>query len=137
MKKIYSYNQTININGKDYGKASIFNKYFLSDEEKKDTPIKYESFEKLYNDVEKGKIINAYCGTTFFKKRRAVKFSTETTDMPITITEKNFQYVGIGKLYKDVTDIFTIRELSDILTADEFCDFLKDRKVFEIKDAFI
>ena len=57
--------------------------------------------------------------------------------MPITITEKNFQYVGIGKLYKDVTDIFTIRELSDILTADEFCDFLKDRKVFEIKDAFI
>lgn len=137
MKKIYSYNQIININGKDYGKLSVFDKYFLSDEEKKDTPIKYKNFEKFYNDAKDGKIINAHCGTTFFKKRKAVKISTETAVMPITITEKNFQYVRIGKLYKNVTDIFTICELSNILTADEFCDFLKDRKVFEVKDIFI
>ena len=33
MKKIYSYNQTININGKDYGKASI-NIFFLMKKKK-------------------------------------------------------------------------------------------------------
>ncbi len=108
--------------------TSIFDdiRYIEAD---KNSVIEYElnTFEEAFLAVKNKKVKNAVVRTTLFKKRPTIELSLIEKETIKTITEKNFKPLKV-KWEKKIVKSYTIKELSEELSAEQFCEYLKDHK---------
>lgn len=126
MKQIYEKRQQVRINFGEWEDVTLFNPIVYT--EAKDTLVWYTTFETLYRAVDKGEIKNAYVSRTFWKKKPCVKFSTPMRDLQKTITCKNFYKVEMKMQYVPIQN-YSIKQLTNELSAEDFIEYCKDRGV--------
>lgn len=126
MKQIYEKKQQIRINSGEWEDVSFFTSTVY--EEPQDKLVWYTTFETLYNAVNNGEIKNAYTSRTFWRKIPCIQLSVTTEDFPKTITTTNFNKVEMRVIYAPLKR-YTIKQLADWLSADDFIDYCKDRGV--------
>lgn len=91
--------------------------------------IEYElnTFEEAFLAVKNKKVKNAVVRTTLFKKKPSIELSLIEKETIKTFTEKNFKPLRV-KWEKKIVKSYTIKELSEELSAEQFCEYLKDHK---------
>jgi hypothetical protein len=91
--------------------------------------VEYElnTFEEALLAVKNRRVKNAVVRTTLFKKRPTIELSLIERETIKTITEKNFKPLKV-KWEKKIVKSYTIKELSEELPAEQFCEYLKDHK---------
>lgn len=130
MKKIFDRRVYIKLSGwkwKEFIDTSIWRHlvYELEDNAK-ETSFLYNSFSDFLEEAKKDWIYNLEVKETFFKHLPVVNFSNfgET----FSITQKNFSPIEVKIVYEPVTNL-SLKTLSELLNADDFCEYLKDRGV--------
>ena len=95
-----------------------------------DTVFVINTFEDLCAFIEKGLITNAYMSKTFFKKQpKAIITRWYGADSYKTcVTKKNFVPIEYKFAYEDES-YKSINFYKANLTADDFCEYLKDRGI--------
>lgn len=126
MKQICEKIQQIRINFGDWEDVTLFNPIVY--EVPRDEYVWYGTFEILYNAVKKGEIKNAYISRTFWKKKPCVKFSTTMRELQKTITEKNAHKIEMRIYYTPIKN-YTIKQLANELSAEDFIEYCKDNGV--------
>ena len=124
MKQIYEKRQQIRINFGEWNDTVLFPSIVYA--EAKDKLVCYDTFEALYNAVERDKIKNAYISQTFWTKRPCVKLSNEMREFQKIITEKNFYKVEMRVLYAPIKN-YSIKQLANELPVEDFIEYCKDR----------
>lgn len=132
MKKVYKIEESLKFQGeKDFYNCQLFGQYIYRDEsEATEAVFVIDSFENLCALVKKGLIKNAYMSKTFFKKQpKAVITRWYGIDSyKNSVTKKNFVPIEYKYTYEDKS-CESINFYRESLTADDFCEYLKDRGV--------
>ena len=132
MKKVYKVRESLKFQGeKDFNNCHFFCQYVYKDEsEATEAVFVINTFENLCALIEKGLIINAYMSKTFFKKQpKAVITRWYGIDSYKTgVTKKNFIPIECKFSYEDESRE-SINFYKENLTADDFCEYLKDRGI--------
>ena len=126
MKQICEKKQQVRINFGEWEDVTLFNPIVYT--KAKDTLVWYTTFDALYRDVDRDKIKNAYVSRTFWKKKPCVKFSTAMRALQKTITYKNFYKVEMKIQYTPIKN-YSIKQLADWLSAEDFIEYCKDKGV--------
>lgn len=135
MKKIYDRRVLVKIDGwKEFEDTSIFSHLRYEEEEfaNEDFNYRFETFEDVKKAIEEGWIINAESTTTLFKKRPLLKLSASNLDCSLSFTERNFKPIEVKIVYVEESGL-SIRTIADLLNANDFCEFLKDRNISSVK----
>lgn len=132
MKKIYNKECLIRVNNeKEFHETSIFYHLgYLEEEEAQTTEKVFTDFQKAYEYIENGGVMNAETSRTFFRNKPEIRLSTVDSCCAGYYTEKNFKSLTVRWEYKEVKP--TMRTLADLLTADELCEYLTDRGITKI-----
>lgn len=128
MKKVVDFVQYVSFDGgKTFQDTSIWSHlcYVEPTEEK---VIVLETFEQAYEYIKADKLMNAEIDTTFFRGRKQIHISTAELDCRRSFTEKNYKPIIVKTVLEEKTDV-SIENLSHFLSADEFCEYLKDRNI--------
>ena len=132
MKKVFDKRCYIRVNNeKEFHDTSIF--YHLSyveEEEAATTERVFTDFQEAYEFVKNGGVMNAEATHTLFRNRPEIKLSTADDCCAGYYTEKNFKSLAVRWEYAEAQP--TIKTLTSLLTADEFCEYLKDRGITQI-----
>ena len=132
MKKIYDKRCLIRVNNEEeFHDTSIF--YHLSYIEDTDaitTERVFTDFQEVYEFIANDGVMNAESTHTLFRNRPEIRLSTVDGDCVSYYTEKNFKSLAVRWDYREVKP--TIKTLADLLTADEFCEYLTDRGITKI-----
>lgn len=133
MKKVYTVKESLKFNWeKDFNNCQLFGQYVYMDElNATDATFVINTFEHLYTLVEQGMIRNAYISKTIFGKQPKVvirRWFGGLDSYKTAVTKKNFVPIEYKFTYTDKSNnnIDTYREF---LTADDFCEYLKDRGI--------
>lgn len=106
-------------------KSFVYTNPFLSEEILNEETQDIDDFEKAYDFFSKPFTFFSYYATvSLFNKPIIRNFERDAY-----MTIKNFKPFKVVKVYEDITEKVSIRELADKLNADEFCRFLKDRQM--------
>ena len=132
MKKIYDKKCLIRVNNeKEFHETSIFyHLCYLEEKETQTTERVFTDFQKAYEYVENGGVMNAVTSRTFFRNKPEIRLSTVDDYCAGYYSEKNFKSLAVRWEYKEVKP--TMKTLADLLTADEFCEYLTDRGITKI-----
>ena len=128
MKKVIDFVQYVSFDGgKTFQDTSIWSHLHYAEltEEK---VVVLETFEQAYEYIKADKLRNAEIDTTFFKGRKQIHVSTADLDCRKNFTEKNYKPIIVKTVFEEMTDI-SIKKLANLLSAEEFCEWLKDRKI--------
>lgn len=134
MKKIYDRRVLVKIDGwKEFEDTSIFTNLRYEDEAFTDQEFNYrfDTFEKAKRAIEEGWVLNAESTTTFFTKKPQIRISTAARDLAIGMTEKNFKPIEVKIVYNEKTNL-SITTVANLLNADSFCEYLRDRNISSI-----
>ena len=128
MKKVVNFVQYVSLDGgKTFQKTSIWNHiHYVKPAE--DKVVVLETFEQAYEYIKADKLMNAEIDTTFFKGRKQIHISTANLDCRKSFTEKNYKPIIVKTVLEEKTNV-SIESLSRFLSADEFCEWLKDRNI--------
>ena len=88
----------------------------------------FDNFQKAYEWIEQGHLQNAETMETFFRHRPQIHISTTSMKYDVYYTEKNFKPFDVRIEYVE-RNRMSLRTLSEMLRADEFCEFLRDRNI--------
>ena len=128
MKKVVNFVQYVSFDGgKTLQKTSIWSHIHYV-EPVEDKVVVLETFEQAYEYIKADKLMNAEIDTTFFKGRKQIHISTANLDCRKSFTEKNYQPIIVKTVLEEKTNV-SIESLSHFLSADEFCEWLKDRNI--------
>lgn len=128
MKKVADFIQYVSFDGgKTFQDTSIWN-HLCYVEPAEDKIVVLETFEQAYEYIKADKLMNAEIDTTFFKGRKQIHISTADLDYRRSFTEKNYKPIVIKTVLEEKTDV-SIKNLFHLLSADEFCEWLKDRNI--------
>ena len=132
MKKIYDKRCLIRINDeKEFHDTSVFyHLSYLKEEEAQTTERIFTNFQEAYEYIKNNGVMNAEAGRTFFRNKPEIKLSTANDYCLGYYTEKNFKSLAVRWEYKEVKP--TMKTLSNLLTADEFCEYLTDRGITKL-----
>lgn len=133
MKNIYDRRILIKVDGwKRFEDTSIFPHLKYEDEKlaEQEFLFRFETFEEAKKEVEEGWILNATSTTTFFRKRPKLKFKMNL-DLDISMTEKNFKPIEVKIVFEKIGN-FSLKDISKLLDADSFCEYLRDRNISSI-----
>jgi hypothetical protein len=137
MKKIYNYRVYVRFEGEtEWRKTSMFRHlHYMEEEEAIQSSyesIKITSFEDAKEIVESNLIMNAEMGKTFFTKKPVLRFSVlDYFDGVVTFTEKQFKSFEYKIAYEEESNL-SIKTVMELLTADEFCEYLKDKGIEKV-----
>ena len=128
MKKVVNFVQYVSFDGgKTFQNTSILN-HLCYVEPIEDKIVVLETFKQAYEYIKADKLMNAEIDTTFFKGRKQIHISTADLDYRRSFTEKNYKPIVIKTVLEEKTDV-SIKNLFHLLSADEFCEWLKDRNI--------
>lgn len=104
----------------------------ISYREKDECVDKYrtiDTWKDIVGYVAEGLLPNAEMHMTFFKKRiyLILPNSNIYTDFRTVVNEKDFEKLEVRVIYRE--PVLTIKQLANILDADEFLQHLKDRGI--------
>lgn len=132
MKKVFDRRVLVKFQGdKEWNDTSIFHHYVYTDEEFEQENFHYEmkNFTEAYNFIREGYLRNAEISQTFLTKKPQIKISIGGIhDIIIKYTEKNFKPFEVKIVYENINNV-KITTLADLLNADEFCEYLRDRDI--------
>ena len=139
MKKIYDRRVLVKVDGwEEFDDTSIFRYLRYKDEDyaNQEHLYRFETFEEAKEEIEKGFILNAKSTTTFFTNKPKLEIHTSNSffdsEVPCTMTEKNFKPIEVKIVYKEENNV-SIKTLADLLDADSFCEYLNDRNISSLK----
>lgn len=130
MKKLVNYRMYVSINGGEWKDTSIWNHIHYMEESKCET---WESKELSFNEalelVEEGFIMNAECDRTFFTHKPRIQLSIPESifEGSSYYTERTLKTLKIKKEYIPYNG--SIKNLATLLTAEKFCEYLKDHGI--------
>lgn len=132
MKELYNYRFKYQIEGdKDFIDTSIWRHVrYLLPEEAQSYGFTIKSFAELLGLVKDNLFMNAEIGKTTFTKKPLVRLSNPDC-MAIRVTEKNFKPINVKIEYNKMESL-TIKSLSEMLSADDFINYLKDHGITKI-----
>ena len=88
-----------------------------------------DTWQDAIGYVTEGLLPNAEMHMTFFKKRIYLILPNNNiyTDFRTVVNEKDFEKLEVRVIYRE--PVLTIKQLANILDADEFLQYLKDRGI--------
>lgn len=131
MKEIYDYRFEYRMDGwKEFVDTSIWKHVkYLTPEDAETWNFTIKSFDELVELVEKGLFMNAELTKNIFKKT-VVRLSNVEDYYSHTVTAKNFKPIEVRCAYNRMN--VSMKDLADMLDADSFCEYLKDRGISKI-----
>lgn len=132
MKKLVNLRCYVTVgNNKDYCDTSIWNHIrYVEVSETNSTEYTLHTFEEAFAAVADNHIRNAETSTTLFRNRPTVEISWGDIGRCKTVlTEKNFRPVYVKWAWEEVEKAYSIKSLADLLPAEQFCEYLKDRGI--------
>ena len=129
MKKIVDLRCYVSLNGGEYQDTS-FRKHlrYVDVVESKEEII--SDWEGAFKAVAKDRIRNAEVGTNWLGRPRLVFYTPlQGERFYTTYTKKNFRHLKIKWVFKPDDRIYSIKELAELLPADQFCEWLKDQGI--------
>lgn len=130
MKKLVNYRMYVSVNGGEWRDTSIWNHIRYMEESECETWESRElSFDEALELVEEGFIMNAECDRTFFTHRPRIQLSTSESlfDGASYYTERTLKTLKIKKEYIPYNG--SIKDIATLLTAERFCEYLKDHGI--------
>lgn len=140
MKKVYDRRILVKVDGwKEFEDTSIFRCLQYEDEElaSQEFLYRFKTFEEMKAKIEEcGWLLNAKITTTFFTKQPKIKISTANSlfgySSTVVMTKKNFKPIEV-KIVCNEENNLSIKTLADLLDADSFCEYLRDRNISSLK----
>lgn len=131
MKRLTDLRCKVAIGNDEFIDTSILVHLYYEDEELigKELNFIYTDFNELYEAVKDDKILNAKTDYTFWRSKPAVKISLADEDFCRTISAKTMKKVSVKWVYEDVKKEYTMKDLASMLSAENFCEYLKDRGI--------
>ena len=132
MKKVFDRVIKVRFNGNnEWYDTSIFSYLVYEREEFNGQKFDYHfnNFQEAFDWIEQGHLRNAETTETLFKHRPQIHISTTSMKCDdVYYTEKNFKPFDVRIEYVERKEM-SLRELSEMLKADEFCEYLRDRNI--------
>jgi hypothetical protein len=130
MKKVIEVRKQYRLNNGEWTDVTDFNP--ISYREKDECVDKYrtiDTWKDTVGYVADGLLPNAEMHMTFFKKRIYLILPNNNiySDFRTVVNEKDFKKLEVRVIYRE--PILTIKQLANILEADEFCEYLKDKGI--------
>ena len=133
MKVVVDFRQYVSFdNGKTFHDTSVL-KHLSYGKPIEEVEV-LETFEQAYDYIKGNKLMNAEIDSTFFRGRKQIHISTADYDYRRTFTEKNFKSIIVKTVFKEETSRISIKSLASQLSADAFCEWLKDRDITQIAE---
>ena len=131
-KKVFDREVKVRFNGSDeWYDTSIFYHLVYEREEFNGQKFDYhfDNFQEAFDWIEQGYLRNAETTETFFRHRPQIHISTASIKREsVYYTEKNFKPFDVRIEYVEKSGT-SLRRLSEMLKADEFCEYLRDRNI--------
>lgn len=131
MKKLVNLRCYVAIGNKDYCDTSIWNHIrYVEVSDTSSTESTLHTWEEAFAAVANNEIRGAETGYTLFRNRPTIEihwgdWGKCTTEM----TEKTFKPIHVKWVWEEVEKMYTMKNLADLLPADQFCEWLKDRGI--------
>ena len=132
MKKVFDREVKVRFNGSDDCYDFFFFYHLVYEREEFDGQkfdYHFDNFQKAFEWIEQGYLRNAETTETFFRHRPQIHISTASMECDgVYYTEKNFKPFDVRIEYVEKSGT-SLRELSEMLKTDEFCEYLRDRNI--------
>lgn len=131
MKKLVNLRCYAAIGKDEYCDTSIWNHIrYVEVGECNTTEYTLETFEEAFAAVRDHRIRNAETGCTLFRNRPTIEIGWgDLYRNKSEMTEKTFKPIRVKWEWEEVTRVYTMKDLADLLPAEQFCDWLKDRGI--------
>ena len=132
MKKLVDLRCYVAIGESDYVDTSNWNhlQYIEVKESKKEYIL--TTWEEIYEAVKNNCIRNAEIGLTFFRKRETIEIYLGDSFSKFIMTKKTSIPIHVKWEWQEVDENYTIKNLANLLPADQFCEWLKDKGITQI-----
>lgn len=132
MKEIRNYRHYVAIGNGKFEDTSIWNDLRYV-EPRPAVEFTLSTFEEACEAIRKGRIHRAEIEYTLFRHRPFIVLKIgDIYHDTITITKKNFKPIRVRYTWEHHNRIVSMDTLMDQLPADEMCEYLKDRGIFQI-----
>jgi hypothetical protein len=132
MKEIRNYRHYVAVGKGEFKDTSIWNDLRYC-EPKEDEVFELNTFAEAVAAVEKGLIHRAYIDYSLFRRIPTIVLKIgDIYHDTIHIDEKHFKPIRVKYTWEKYKYRVSMDTLSDQLSADEFCEYLKDRGIFQI-----
>ena len=135
MKKVFDRVTKVRFNGSnEWYDTSIFHHLVYEREEFNGQKFDYhfDNFQEAFDWIKQGYLRNAETTETLFRRRPQIHISTASMECDgVYYTEKNFKPFDVRIEYVEKNEI-SLKGLSEMLKADEFCEYLKDRNITNV-----
>lgn len=132
MKKVFDRVIKVRFNGNnEWYDTSIFSHLVYEREEFDGQKFDYhfDNFQEAFDWIEQGYLRNAETTQTMFRHRPQIHIYTVSAMYDdVYYTEKNFKPFDVRIEYVERNEI-SLKGLSEMLKAEEFCEYLKDRNI--------
>ena len=132
MKKVFNRVIKVRFNGSDkWYDTSVFYHlvYGREDFDGQKFDYHFDNFQKAFDWIEQGYLRNAETTQTMLRHRPQIHIHTASAMLDdVCYTEKNFKPFDVRIEYVEKNGT-SLRELSEMLKADEFCEYLRDRNI--------
>lgn len=134
MKKVVDFRQYVSFdNGETFQDTSIWRHLYYRELKEEEVEV-LETFEQAYDYIKADNLMNAEIDATFFRGRKQIRISTADFECPRTFTEKDFKPIIVKSVFEEETSKLSMKSLASQLSADDFCEWLKDRGITQIAE---
>lgn len=129
MKKIINFRCYASLNGEDYCDTSFRTRIRYDDTIGESETI-INDWEEAYKAVKEHKVLNAETGTTLVTNRPTIiiHYASLSRDCR-EVSEREFRSLKFKWVASETDRIYTIKDLADLLPAEQFCEWLKDQGI--------
>ena len=132
MREVRNYRHYFAVGNGEYEDTSIWHDLRYC-EPREDEYFGLNTFAEAVEAIKCGIIHRAEIDHTFFgKKPRIVLRVGDIYRDRITMTERTFKPIRVKHTWEACDHTITIKALSNELSADDFCEYLKDRGILQI-----
>lgn len=129
MKQLINFRCYVSVNGEDYCDTS-FRTRIRYDDTIGETETIISDWEEAYKAISEHQVLNAETGTTFLTNRPTIVIHYGDIDRGNReFSEKEFRSLKFKWVASKNHSIYTIKELADLLPAEQFCEWLKDQGI--------
>lgn len=131
MKKLVNLRNFVAIGNDEYCDTSIWNHIrYVEVSETNSTEYTLETWEEAFAAVADNRIRNAETSCTLFRNRPTIEIGWgDIYRNKSVMSEKTFKPIRVKWEWQEVTRMYTMKDLADLLPADQFCEWLKDRGI--------
>lgn len=131
MKKLVNLRCYVAIGNDDYCDTSVWNHIrYVEVSECNTTEYTLESFEEAFAAVADNHIRNAETSTTLFRNQPTIEIGWgDFYRNKSVMTKKTFKPIHVKWEWQEVKRMYTMKDLADLIPADQFCEWLKDRGI--------